>query len=81
MPTMDAEHLATHVRRLRLGRKDSDCAECERAFALTHDHRWTGFTMLQRCIDWTEVHPSDLRVNPVGKEISIEAINVAFTPL
>ena len=81
MLAMDAGHLVTHVRHLRLGCNDSDCAEGERAFVLTHDHRWTGFTVLQRCIDWAEVHPSNLRVNPADKEISIEAINVAFTPL
>ena len=71
---MAAEHLATHVQHLRLRCKDSDCAEGEEGFALTHDHRWTGFTTLQRRINWAEVHPSDLRVNPVDNELALKRL-------
>lgn len=72
MLARDDEHLGTHVQRPRLGRKGSDCAEGEEASVLTHDHRWTGFTILQRCINWAEVHPSDFRVNPVGDELALK---------
>ena len=64
MLVMDAGHLATHVQRPRLGPKDLGLAEREEAFALAYDHCRSGFTMLQSPINWTEVHPSDLCVNP-----------------
>jgi len=73
MLARDVELPATHVQRPRLRRKGSDCAEGEEASVLTHDHRWTGFTVLQRCIDWAEVHPSDFRVDPVGDELALKS--------
>ena len=61
---MDAERPAMHVQRPRLGPTGLDCAGGESVVALAHNHSRSGLAIFQRLINWAEVHPSDLRVNP-----------------